>query len=197
MVTRVKICGLTRIEDVELAASLGADALGFVLEPTSPRCISVQTAEALSAYAGPYCTTVAVYGRSQEQEPSLQAVQAVQFRALTQKTAIQAIRLREETTLADIVEASKHADAVLLDAYSSDAFGGTGKSLDWHRAAEIISSLTKPVILAGGLTPDNVAEAIERVRPYAVDVSSGVESSPGVKDPAMVRAFIEAARAAK
>jgi phosphoribosylanthranilate isomerase len=194
LVTRVKICGLTRLEDVVLAANLGADAVGFVLEATSPRCISVEEAERLASYAGPYCTTVAVYGRTSGRFPQLQAVQAVEFRSIPVAARIQAVRLKQDTTLEQVKAAGEGADAVILDAFSSKGYGGTGERVDWSRAAEIVCELSMPVILAGGLTPENVSEAIAVVQPYAVDVSSGVESAPGVKDAEKLRAFFQAVR---
>ncbi len=192
--TRIKICGLTRAQDVASAIDLGADAVGFVLEPTSPRCISIQEAEALAQAAGPYCTTVAVYGRTGDVLPRVQAIQAVRFSARTDKTKILAVRLKTETTVEDVLAAAEHADAVLLDAYSASAYGGTGERVDWHQAADIVQALKVPVILAGGLKPSNIAEAIAIVQPYGVDVSSGIESAPGIKDASMMRAFIQKVR---
>ena len=193
--TRVKICGLTRVEDVVLAVELGAEAVGFVLEPTSPRSISLEQAERLAGYAAPYCITVAVYGRTSEPFPRVQAIQAVEFRSRPSCTLVQAVRLREDTTFEEIQGLAEAADAIILDAFSSKGYGGTGEKINWSFAREIVDRLSKPVILAGGLNPVNVAEAILTVQPYAVDVSSGIESSPGVKDPLKMRAFFEAVNA--
>jgi phosphoribosylanthranilate isomerase len=107
---------------------------------------------------------------------------------------IHAVRLRDETSLDSLEELTVGASAILLDAYHPDKLGGAGITSDWNLAAEAVKRLSKPVILAGGLSPENVAEAIARVRPYAVDVSSGVESEPGRKDPEKVRRFIDAVR---
>ena len=195
--TRVKICGLTRVEDVELAVELGAAAVGFVLEPSSPRCIPLADVHDLLRSAPPYTYCVAVLGPF------------VQSRLLAPFDAVQAIGV----TSAD-VEASQRAihvcrigsddplpepasyDALLLDAFAPDAYGGTGVRIDLDVAKGVMAESVRPIILAGGLTPDNVREVILALRPYAVDVSSGVESSPGVKDPDTLRAFFEAVRQA-
>ena len=174
-----------------MAVELGADAIGFVLECTSPRHLEASAVNELAKLAGPYCTTVAVYGRTSEPFPRTSAVQAVEFRSAPVRTCIQVIRLGKDAPID-----AGNADAILLDAYSPDAFGGTGEKVDWERAVEIVRSAKKPVILAGGLNPSNIAEAIALVRPYGVDVSSGIESAPGKKDPSMMRDFIQAVRAA-
>ncbi len=195
--TRVKICGLCSIEDVVQALDAGADAVGFVLEPSSPRCIELSELDELLQFVGPYATTVAVYGRGPETFPRVSAIQAVEFRALPQgPLRIRAVRLKSETTVAEVLAKTTEAEALLLDAFSPNAYGGTGERVDWERAAEVVHACKKPVILAGGLTPDNVAEAIRTVRPYAVDVSSGVEVGPRVKDRVKVRDFVKAAKAA-
>jgi phosphoribosylanthranilate isomerase len=193
-VTRIKICGLTQIEDVVQASHLGVDAVGFVLEPTSPRYVSPARAEELAGYLGPYITSVAVYGRTKSPIPNLMAVQALEFRHRPRKIRVQTVRVTPQMTRQELDLIAGSADAILLDAYSPHAYGGTGEKVDWHHAAELIRHLTIPTILAGGLTPDNVADAIQIVRPYAVDVSSGVESAPGIKDPAKMRDFITGVR---
>jgi phosphoribosylanthranilate isomerase len=193
-VTRIKICGLRRPEDVELAVELGADAVGFVLEPSSPRCLDAQEAEELARLAAPFCTAVAVYGRARGPFPQMQAFQAVAFEDFPPGSRLLAVRMRPDSSVAEIVEQSLGVGALVLDAYSPTAYGGTGKTVDWERAAEVVRACQVPVVLAGGLTAENVAEAIATVRPYAVDVSSGVESEPGIKDHGKVRAFIQAAR---
>ena len=193
MVTRIKICGLTRAEDVELAVMLGVHAVGFVLEPTSPRCISHGAAEELARIAKPYCTAVGVYGKVDGKPPKLPAIQAVEFSRATVSTRIQTVRIGRDTTIEDLVKAASRADAILIDAFSTKGYGGTGKRVDWGFAAEAVQACPKPVILAGGLNPENVGRAIEVVRPYGIDVSSGIEFMPGVKDHHMLRDFVAAA----
>jgi phosphoribosylanthranilate isomerase len=193
-VIRVKICGLTRREDAELATELGADALGFIFEPSSPRFIAVPETLTWLNELGPYVTRVAVFGPLPEAFScaGFQAVQAIGASALTDmaKQRIEVIRLTDHA-LPGIETA---CDAILLDAHQPGIYGGTGRRIDWPLAAEVVRASPTPVILAGGLTPDNVRDAIEQVRPYAVDVSSGVESSPGIKDHIKLRDFIEAVK---
>ncbi|HVL39552.1 MAG TPA: phosphoribosylanthranilate isomerase [Fimbriimonadaceae bacterium] len=197
MVTRIKICGLTRRADAELAAELGADALGFIFEPSSPRCIQdVDELERWLPELGPYITKVAVFGRYEGRRipQHVDAVQAVEFaRGPDHRRRIQVLRLGGEKWPVD-EEGLSEADAVLLDAYDPKFYGGTGRQVDWHQAAELVGRIRRKTILAGGLDPDNVQTAIEIVQPYAIDVSSGIESAPGLKDPAKLRAMIEAVR---
>ncbi|MBI3721170.1 MAG: phosphoribosylanthranilate isomerase [Fimbriimonas ginsengisoli] len=196
---QVKICGLTRTVDVELATSLGADALGFVLEPSSPRFVSPQSLGYLIAAAsGPL--RVAVFGPAREDAPweHFDAVQAISWPLPVPEglRSLQVLRLKPGDDLENHLALVKEADVIVLDAFSEPVYGGTGTIVDWELAAEVVRISFRPVILAGGLTPNNVAETIGRVRPHGVDVSSGVEASPGVKDPAKLRDFIQAARAA-
>jgi phosphoribosylanthranilate isomerase len=198
-VTRVKICGLTRLQDLELAVELGAHAVGVVLEPSSPRAMQEQEAQELIMRAPPFVTKVAVFGQTRPGASlnHFDFVQSVEWPADVAQPRVQVIRLREERAGELVRQVDPKAAAVLLDAYSEAAYGGTGERVDWDIAAEFASSCPKPVILAGGLTPDNVAEAIELVQPYAVDVSSGVEAAPGVKDPAKLKDFLQAVQAKK
>jgi phosphoribosylanthranilate isomerase len=195
-VTRFKICGLTREEDVRAAVEAGAYAVGFVLEPSSPRCLTPIEAARLAALAEPYCVSVAVYGRASQFVESIGAAQAIEFPGPVPPRSIIAVRPRSTTTLEDVVAAAPACGAILLDAYSEHGFGGMGARVDWALAAEVVRASARPVILAGGLSPENVGEAIRRVRPYAVDVSSGVEVSPGIKDPALILEFAKAVREA-
>lgn len=191
MVTRVKICGLTRIMDVEAAIEAGADAIGFVMEPTSPRYVgaSQEIMDCIRAL-GPYVSTFAVYGNLAAPYPAVSMLQFVEGE--TDLPHVRAIRMREGEVLA--TETGDNCRALLLDAYDPHAYGGTGKVLDWLAARDFVISSPLPVILAGGLTPENVASAIAAVQPYGVDVSSGVESSPGIKDAVKIRDFLQAAR---
>ncbi|MFZ4508727.1 MAG: phosphoribosylanthranilate isomerase [Fimbriimonas sp.] len=195
--TRVKICGLKRRQDAELAIEFGADALGFVMEPSSPRCIEEFDLKWIEKLP-PFPTRVAVFGRVDRHVPRevFDAVQGVEWEVYGTgyPKRIHAVRLRPGQRAADIVQLTVNASALVLDAYKEGAYGGSGIKVDWDVAAEIVQRAEMRVILAGGLTPENVVEAIRRVRPYAVDVSSGVESENGVKDPHKLRAFIEAAK---
>jgi len=204
-VTRIKICGITNLEDALLAVECGANALGFIFVPNTPRYIGDKNASMqIPASLPPFVSKVAVC-RKFEEIPlqSIQPFDCVQiysFDATTippeGKITIHAYRIRDESSLEDIRLTEGKAHALLLDAWNPDRLGGAGRTFNWELASEIKLRFGKPVILAGGLTPENVQEAVERVRPYAVDVSSGVESEPGRKDPAKVKAFCEAVRRA-
>jgi phosphoribosylanthranilate isomerase len=195
----VKICGLTQVEDVEKAIEYGADALGFVFEPTSSRCID-DNPDILNIrqFIGPFGKTIAVYHSiSSPPPPDFDLIQAAEGFEMQPDRTFQVLRVSAETTLEDLltsVSADESLAGIVLDTYSPSGFGGTGKVLDWNLAAELAGMYYRPVILAGGLSPENVATAIQVVKPYAVDVSSGVESAPGVKDWVKMRDFIQAAR---
>lgn len=188
--TRVKICGLTRVQDVEAALNHGADAIGFVMEPTSPRYVgaNMEIMDCIRSL-GPYISTFAVYGHIAAPYPAVSMLQFVD--GDTELPHVRTIRMRDDQIVAH--EHCDHCRAFLLDAFDPKAYGGTGKTLDWIAARSFVLSSPLPVILAGGLTPENVHSAISTVQPYGVDVSSGVELSPGIKDPIKVRDFIQAA----
>jgi phosphoribosylanthranilate isomerase len=198
-VTLVKICGLVRPQDAELAVDLGADALGFVHEPNSPRYIGDDDLKWIERLP-PFVIKVAVFGRVTRNVPQavFDLVQGAEWDVLpfAYPKRLHVLRLRPEQRANDLVNQTVNASAIVLDAFREGQYGGTGHVVDWDVAAEIVQRAERPVILAGGLSPDNVAKAIERVRPYAVDVSSGIETSPGVKDLGKLRAFIQAAKAA-
>lgn len=199
----VKICGITNLEDGLAAAEAGADAVGFVFHPASPRFIATDVAARILTQLPPSLVKVGLFVDAPEElvvraigECGFNLLQfhgeespeyCLQFGVMTMK----AFRIRDEASLAALD--NYPTDAWLLDAYSPEAPGGTGKTFNWELAVQAVRR-GKPVFLAGGLTPENVAEAVRQVRPYAVDVSSGVESAPGKKDPAKVRAFIRAAK---
>ncbi|PYJ03165.1 MAG: phosphoribosylanthranilate isomerase [Verrucomicrobia bacterium] len=203
MPVKVKICGITNAPDGLAAAQAGADALGFVFYDQSPRSISVQQAGAIIRQLPPFLVKVGVFVNAPEDlvyraiaECGLNLLQfhgdeppdyCVQFGLMSMK----AFRVRDAQSLQGL--ADYKTDAWLLDAYAPDKVGGTGQQFNWDLALET-QKLGRPIFLAGGLTPENVAEAVRRVRPYAVDVSSGVETAPGKKDHAKVRAFIQAAK---
>lgn len=197
MVTRVKICGITREADAWAAAEEGADALGFVFEPGTPRYVGGwdELPQLLQAL-GPYLPTFAVYGPPPTHGVALgfRCLQAIAKPEGFRGAFVQAVSLREGLGVEEVLASVSGADALLLDAHKPGQWGGTGQTMDWGLAREIVSASPIPVVLAGGLRPENVAEAIERVGPYAVDVSSGVEVGPGVKDRARIRAFIRAAK---
>lgn len=205
MSVRVKICGITRLEDARDAVAAGADALGFMFYAGSPRHVTVEAAEAICRGLPPFISKVGVFvdaelGRIHEVATRcrLDAVQlhgreSPEFCARCERPVIRAFRVRGEETIAGL-EAYR-TSAWLLDSYVAGQAGGTGATFNWELAAVAVG-LGRPVILAGGLTPENVAAAVCQVRPYAVDVSSGVETAPGRKDPASIRAFVSAAKAA-
>lgn len=197
--TRVKLCGLTRPEDVDAAVAAGADALGFVLWPGSKRAVDEALLAELAARVPAFVTRVGLFV---DQDPELiercaAHLDLLQFHgdeppALCEafrRPWIKALRMRDGLDLHAAAEAYRGARALLLDAYRPGVPGGTGETFDWSR---IPAGLAKPVILAGGLAADNVAEAIATVAPFAVDVSGGVEASPGIKDAGRITAFLEA-----
>jgi phosphoribosylanthranilate isomerase len=203
MKTRVKICGITNLADAQAAVAAGADALGFNFYEKSPRFIPLPAAAEISKQLPPFVMRVGVFVNAPEDfvlraiaEGGLTMLQfhgdeppefCTQFGLMGMK----AFRIRDESSLAEL---PKYAtDAYLLDAYSSEARGGTGEKFNWNLAIEA-QKFGKPIFLAGGLTPKNVADAVRKVKPFGVDVSSGVEISPGKKDHAKVKAFIVAAK---
>jgi phosphoribosylanthranilate isomerase len=198
-VTRIKICGLTRPQDAEWAIELGADAVGFVHEPSSPRFIGEGETKWIERLA-PFTPKVAVFGRVDRAVPQgvFDLVQGVEWEVFPMPfpKRIHVLRLRAGQKADDLVNQTVNASALLLDAFRDNAYGGTGHQVDWDLAAEIVQRAERPVILAGGLTPENVGDAVRRVRPYGVDVSSGIEASPGVKDLSKLRDFIQAAKEA-
>lgn len=201
MTPRVKVCGITRIEDAVLAADLGASAIGFVFWPRSPRFVEPETAREIAAAmpaslvcVGVFVDQEASYVRQTAAQVRLGAVQlhgdeSVAFATGLMEPVIKAVPVREgfEPESLDMLPA---AITVLLDTHDPERRGGTGRTIDWALAAR--AAARRPVVFAGGLTPENVAAAIAAVRPYAIDVSSGVESAPGVKDPEKLRALFEA-----
>lgn len=193
----VKICGLTRLEDVEWAIECGAESVGFVFEPSSPRYVGGSEAfleRALRLASS--VRAVAVFGPAPSAftDDRFTAVQAIGERPPGVGEFVRAIRLDDEATVESVLAQAGSADTILLDAHAEGAFGGTGRRVDWGLAAEVVRAASVPVILAGGLDPDNVAQAIDIVRPAGVDVSSGVEEAPGIKSKDLIRRFIEAAR---
>jgi phosphoribosylanthranilate isomerase len=198
---RSKICGITRIQDALAAAEAGADAIGLVFYRHSPRALSIQQARAIIAALPPFVTTVGLFVDASrcELDEILDAVplDLLQFHGDEtpdacdgyQRPYIKALRVKPGDDIAALVAGYPKASGVLLDAYVPGVPGGTGESFDWSL---IPPKLSKPLILAGGLTAENVGAAVREVRPYAVDVSGGVEASKGIKDARKIRAFIDA-----
>jgi phosphoribosylanthranilate isomerase len=203
MPVKVKICGITNLADGMVAAEAGADALGFVFYESSPRCITVESAADLVRQLPPFVIRVGVFVNAPQdlvvraiRECGLNLLQfhgdeppeyCLQFGLMSMK----AFRIRDAAALQAL--RNYPTDAWLLDAYAPDKPGGTGETFNWDLALEA-QAWGCPIFLAGGLTPENVAEAVRRVRPYGVDVSTGVEAVPGSKDHAKLKAFIQAAK---
>jgi phosphoribosylanthranilate isomerase len=198
--TRVKICGITRVEDAMAAVIAGADALGLVFYEGSPRSVSVAQAQAIVAAIPPFVSVVGLFvnAPTKKIESILSQVRLdiLQYHGdETPKDCLQinlpyykAIRVKADTNLIQYAVDFNSAKALLLDTYSELAVGGTGQTFDWKL---IPANLPKPIILAGGLTVDNVGQAIKQVKPYAVDVSGGVEVSKGIKDAEKITAFMQ------
>ncbi len=201
MRTRVKICGITRIEDAMTAAQAGADAIGFVFDPKSPRHVHPDQALKIARALPPFITIVGLFVNAApdtiEGVLSHVPLDLIQFHGNEKpeqcrryhRSYIKAIHMKPDVDLREMARLYGDATGLLLDTYVADVAGGSGQAFDWNR---IPRDLGKPVILAGGLTPENVAEAVRKVRPFAVDVSSGVELSKGIKDANKISAFIEA-----
>ena len=205
MTTRIKICGITRPEDVQAAASLGADAIGLVFYAPSPRAVTVAQAKLVAAALPPFVTVVGLFVDA-EPETVREVMNAVPLDLLQfhgdespaycnqfGRPWIKAIRMQEGVNVAVETERFREARGLLLDAYQPGVPGGTGERFEWSRVPQ---GLAMPLILAGGLTPDNVAHAVTQVRPYAVDVSGGVEAAKGIKDFEKMAAFVAAVRRA-
>ena len=201
--TRIKICGITSREDALAAAEAGADALGFIAVPGSPRYVDTQEFFAITAWEPlpPFIQCVVVVQRPDDEEEygpdyiqHYEDTSAASRATGSAHTRIRAFRMRDESTLAEIAAYPDPVGAILLDTYHQDKLGGSGETFDWSLAARAKALTDRPLILSGGLTPENVKAALTAVRPYAVDVASGVESSPGVKDHAKIKAFVRAVR---
>jgi len=203
MRTRIKICGITRPEDALAAAEEGADAIGLVFYPPSPRHVEIGQAAEIAAQLPPFVTSVGLFVNADAE--TIAAVVArvgidlIQFHgnecpeycSAHGRPWIRALRMKDDIDLNKETERFSSARGLLLDAYRPGAPGGTGETFDWER---IPRGLGRQVILAGGLDPGNVARAVSTVRPWAVDVSGGVESAPGLKNRDLIAAFVEAVR---
>lgn len=203
---KVKICGITNAEDAGIAVSAGADALGFIMYRKSPRYVEPSTARAIIAALPPFILPVGVFVNEEADRvralmdecgfalAQLHGDESAAYCEGLKRAALKALRLKDRATFLALAEFQGRARVrgFVIDAFSDQAYGGTGQTVDWALAAEAARSA--PILLAGGLTPANVAEAVRQVRPYGVDVSSGVEERPGKKDPVKVKAFVDAAR---
>ncbi len=202
---RVKICGITSREDAWAAVEAGADALGFIFVKGTPRCIEPEAAAVIAAEMPPFVATVGVFiDRTVEEIERIAASSGISLAQLHGSESpeqcarlrlpfVKGIRIQGEEDLAALHK-YKQAKAFLLDTHVADRPGGTGRTFPWGIAAK--AAREARIILSGGLTPENVAEAVIQVRPYAVDVCSGVEASPGRKDHRKVREFIDRAKKA-
>lgn len=209
--TRIKICGLTRAEDVDACVAAGVDALGFVFYPPSPRYVSFEQATALAQQVPPFVSTVGLFVNASEAEVRQARVSMLQFHGdetpqqcaalagAVEKPFLRAYRVKPDTGAADLLEfeaayraASPWFTGLLLDTWV-DAYGGAGKVFDWSL---IPSELAPRAVLSGGLSVHNATGAVASVRPYAVDISSGVEASKGIKDAQKIADFVKAVRAA-
>lgn len=202
---RIKVCGITRREDADLAVSLGAHALGFVFWPGSPRAVAADAVREITRTLPPFVEVVGVFVNQAPADvrdvTARAGLTAIQLHGDEAPEAFVARGVRVikaigvgETFAPDAVGMVPAGVTVLLDVHDPLRRGGTGQTIDWGVAAE--AARRRPVILAGGLSPDNVRSAVEAVQPYAVDVSSGVEAAPGVKDQEKLRAFFAALQGA-
>ena len=200
--TRIKICGMTSVEDALMAVDAGADAIGLIFWSGSTRAVGVEHAQAITRALPPLISTVGVFVNETPDR----------VRTVADAVGLSGVQLHGDEVVADwarfprpVLKAmalDRYATspwqtaraAILVDAHDPVTIGGTGRTIDWEAARDIAA--TRPLVLAGGLTPDNVADAVALVAPWGVDVASGVEQAPGVKDAARVRAFVQAVRAA-
>lgn len=204
--TKVKICGITSAEDAAVAVEAGADALGFVFYRKSPRYIEPLLAKQIIMSLPPLVTPVGVFVNEEQQMvrnlmddcglalAQLHGNESAAYCQELGRPVLKALRVKDRSSFLALAEFQGRAGVrgFVLDAFSDQAYGGTGQVIDWQLAAEVAKAAH--ILLAGGLTPDNVEKAIQSVQPYGVDVSSGVEREPGKKDHEKVRTFIRAVR---
>lgn len=199
---RIKFCGLTNVRDVTAAVHMGVDALGFVFYPSSPRAVTIEQAKTLCGGVPAFVTRVGLFVNASAEQVALAFREArlnlVQFHGdespeFCQSVGlpyIRALRVRDGMDLEATMAAYPDASGFLLDTYRPGVPGGTGERFDWS----LIPNTNRPLILAGGLNPENAREAIEQVAPWALDVSGGIESTPGQKDPDKMARFVRACR---
>ena len=201
---KIKICGITNLDDALAAADAGADALGFNFYKKSPRYIDPEKAAEIIAQLPPFCMPVGIFVNEREEKirdiEQLTCLNAIQlhgdespeFCQRFGSRVIKAFQVKDKESLKNM--AHYHVSALLLDSYRDGVHGGTGTTFDWHLA--VVAKTFGKVILAGGLTPENVAEAVKLVQPYGVDVAGGVEKAKGIKDHAKMKKFIVEVRRA-
>ena len=199
---RVKICGITNRADAQLASEKGADAIGLVFYPPSPRFVTIEQAKKITRNLPPFLKVVALFVDAQREavdtvltQVDIDLIQfhgkeSPEFCASFRRPYIKAVRMKDGVDLIRLEKQYKSARGLLLDTYVKGIPGGTGSSFNWDKVPK---ELTKPVILAGGLIPENVSQAIQKIKPYAVDVSGGVETSPGQKDQNKIAEFMRSA----
>jgi len=206
MPIKIKICGITNLEDAKVAVEAEADALGFVFYGQSPRSIEPAVAKRIIAQLPPFVLPVGVFVNHDRETirnvydecglafAQLHGDETPSFCESLGRPVLRALRLRDRGSLLALAEYKGRMGVrgFVVDAFSSEAYGGTGQTVDWSLAREVAK--VAPILLAGGLTPNNIQEAVQQVQPYGVDVSSGVEQSPGKKDHEKIRAFTQAVR---
>lgn len=203
MIPRIKICGLRDAQTALTAARMGADAIGLVFYPPSPRAVTLESAQHIVKSLPPFVASVGLFVDA-DPESVFRVLQAMPLDVLQfhgdespeycrqfGRPYLKAVRVKPALNLLEYAARYADAQGILVDAYVPHAHGGTGETFDWSL---LPAHFPRPLILSGGLTPDNVAEAICRVQPWAVDVSSGVEITKGIKDVAKIAAFTEAVR---
>jgi phosphoribosylanthranilate isomerase len=200
---RVKICGITSVEDALMAVKGGADAIGLVFYDSSPRCVDADQAEAIARAVGPFVTVVALFVNASSdainnilRQVPIHIIQfhgdePADFCEQFSKPYLKALRMREDLDVDQAVSLFNSASGILLDAYTPGIPGGTGETFDWQR---IPKDSVKPIILAGGLNPENVRRAVTETSIYGVDVSGGVERAPGIKDSQKIESFVRYAK---
>ncbi len=200
---RIKICGITSVADARVAVEAGADAIGLVFYERSPRAVSIDQARVIAASVGPFVTVVGLFVDAHKAfvQDVLSSVglhvlqfhgdESLEYCEAFLRPYLKAIRMRPELDVLQAIDSYPSAAGILLDAYRPGVPGGTGETFDWQR---VPTESSRPIVLAGGLTAENVALAIQTTHVYGVDVSGGVELSPGKKDPQKVEQFIRNAR---
>ena len=200
---RIKICGLTRVEDALAAVAAGADAIGLVFYAKSPRAVAIEKAREIAFAVGPFVTVTGLFVDADPKEVmgvldrvplhllQFHGDESVAYCESFHRPYLKALRMKPDLNLDQVINQYSTAAGILLDAYRPGVPGGTGETFDWGRVPRQSS---RPIVLAGGLNPDNVADAIKSTRIYGVDVSGGVESAPGIKDHEKIQAFIQRAR---
>ena len=198
--TRVKVCGITRLEDATMAVNLGVDAIGLVFYSASPRFVEIDAAAVIAAAAGPFVSVVGLFVNASVEQVketiSLVDLDILQFHGdedeaycnQFSRPYIKAIRMHHDLNPNESILEYPSARGFLFDSWSQDKYGGTGEIFDWNRLASLRG---RPIILAGGLSPDNIDRAVSTLKPYALDVSGGVEAAPGIKSSKLVQLFVD------